>query len=379
MTLELHIEGPGLDVIRPLRVGQPELVLGRDADCDICLPDPQRNVSRRHLAVWSEGEELYFRVLSEVNGVEMPFGEAPPGARGVLPLGQTLKLGDYALSAVAAAESAAPPLAPPADPWAVFDREGSGIAPVPEAVRTSFASGQTGGFSAAAAEDDPFGEWGFETTFGPGGAGGGPLEAGGLAPGDVASFYQGLGLDPASFGPLSQGELEAIGRLVRILMLGVLELHASATGVKQELRAEDRTMVAPKDNNPLKADWPEQTKLRYMFGGRAASVGFANPERAVRELVVELIAHNGASASAARAALESTLKEFDPAALKAKLLAGGTRLFEGSRAWEAYCKHYEQEGRDIGRWTQHLLDRYFTEAYLRDSLRIRRETPARPR
>src|SRR5436190_11146747 len=113
MALELRIAGPGLDVVRVLEEGAPELVLGRDAECGVCLPDPQRNVSRRHLALWLKGGELHFRVLSVVNGVEMPFGEAPPGAQGVLPAGQTLKLADYSLNVNApdAAETRT-------DPWA---------------------------------------------------------------------------------------------------------------------------------------------------------------------------------------------------------------------------------------------------------------------
>lgn len=377
MALELRIAGPGLDLVRGLEAGEPELVLGRDADCGVCLPDPQRNVSRRHLSLWVEAGELQFRVLSVVNGVEMPFGEAPPGARGVLPHGQVLKLGDYEVSVTESAPAAPPSQS--ADPWAVFDREGSGIAPVSPAARASLASGQTGGFSAGgSAEDDPFGEWGFETTFAPG-AGGGALEAGKLGAGDMSSFFQGLGLDAAAVGALSQGEVEAIGRLVRILVLGVLELNAGASGVKQEMRADDRTMVASRDSNPLKTDWPEQTKLRYLFGGRAASIGFANPERALRDLLVELVAHNGAAGPAARAALAGTLKEFDPAVLKSRLLGDGAKLFEGTRAWDAYCKYYQQEGRDMPQWTQRLLDRYFTDAYLRESLRIRRETPGRKR
>ena len=69
MTLELHIAGPGLDVTRSLAAGEPALILGRDADCGVCLPDPQRNVSRRHLSVWNEGDELHFHVLSVVNGI----------------------------------------------------------------------------------------------------------------------------------------------------------------------------------------------------------------------------------------------------------------------------------------------------------------------
>lgn len=356
MPLELRVKGPGLDVVRTLEAGEPELVLGRDADCGVCLPDPQRNVSRRHLSVWLEDGALHFRVLSEVNGVETPSADAPPGAKGVLAVGQALKLGEYEVCAQA-------PPQEPADPWAVFDRDGSGAAPAPTA-------------APAAAEDDPFGDWGFETTFGAGLRGGGRLEAQAMGRGDMSDFFRGLGLDAPGLGTLSQGELEAIGRAMRVLVLGVLDLHASAAGVRQELRAGDGTMLAPVDNNPLKADWPPETKLRYLFAGRAVRGGFLNPERALRELLAELIAHNGASGAAARAALESTLRDFEPAALKARLLGAGARLFEGAKAWDAYARYYEEQGQDMALWTQRLLDRYFAEAYVRESLRIRRETPA---
>ena len=94
MTLRLRIAGPGLDVVRVLELGEPPLVLGRDADCGVCLPDPQRNVSRRHLQVSNEGGELVFQVLSVVNGVELPAGTVPPGGRGVLQPGEALRLGD---------------------------------------------------------------------------------------------------------------------------------------------------------------------------------------------------------------------------------------------------------------------------------------------
>lgn len=271
MTLELRVTGPGLDVVRRLEAGEPELVLGRDADCGVCLPDPHRNVSRRHLSVWLEHGALRFRVLSEVNGVETPSAEAPPGASGVLSVGQALKLGEYEVAVQA-------PSVVPDDPWAVFDRDGSGFAPVPPT-------------PAAAAEDDPFGEWVFETTFGAGIRGEGALEAHALGEGDMSDFFRGLGMDGANLGTLSRGELEVIGRAVRVLVLGVLELHASAAGVKQELRAEDRTSLAPPGNNPLKTDWSKETKLRYLFAGRAVGGGFLTPERALRELVEELTAH----------------------------------------------------------------------------------------
>jgi predicted component of type VI protein secretion system len=359
MALEIHIAGPGLDVTRRMSAGDPELVLGRDTECDVCLPDPERTVSRRHLALWTEGAELNFHVVSQVNGIEMAFGEAPPGARGVLPRGQSLKVGDYVVHATELEPDAAAPSAPAGDdtdPWAALERHGAAVAAAAPAVPTP--------------EEDPFGDWGFTTTFGPMNAAGGALEAGSLQAGDVSSFFEGLGIAP---GAMSKGELETIGRLVRLLVLGVMDLHSSVTGVKQELRSEDRTMVAPRDNNPLKTDWPGETKLRYLFGGRLAAAGYISQERAVREVLVELVAHNSASAAAARAAVEGTLRDLAPAQLKTKLLGEGVKLFEGPRAWDAFCKWYGEQGSDMKRWVQRQLDRHFTEAYLRESVRIRRE------
>jgi predicted component of type VI protein secretion system len=143
--------------------------------------------------------------------------------------------------------------------------------------------------------------------------------------------------------------------------------------VKQELRAEERTLVAPRDNNPLKSDWPGDTKLRYLFGGRIAAAGYVSQERAVREVLAELVAHNSASAAAARAAVEGTLRDLAPTQLKTKLLGDGVKLFEGPRAWDAFCKWYGEQGADMQQWVQRQLDRHFTEAYLRESVRIRRE------
>ena len=375
MTVQLHIAGPGLDVVWKLEPGEPELVLGRDADCAVRLPDPQRNVSRHHLALWLDEGELKFRVLSVVNGVDMPFGEVPPGAQGVLPLGQTLKVGDYSVVADALPEFAPPPAV--ADPWEPSTVHG--VANAPAAAPLPLPRPASADALSPSEDDDPFGDWGFQSTFGRGMLVAPPLDSDSQIPGPVPAFFRGLGLDPAAIGTLSDGELEAIGRVVRVLTLGVLELDASASLAKQDMRAEDRTMIAAKDPNPLKNAWPEDTKLRYIFGGRAAAAGLESPERAMGELVSDLIAHNSASGAAVRRVLESTIKEFAPAALKTRLLGQGTKLFQNARVWSAYCKYYEQEAQDLGRWTQRLVDRYFAEAYLRESARMKRDTPTRPR
>ncbi|MEO7640742.1 MAG: type VI secretion system-associated FHA domain protein, partial [Ramlibacter sp.] len=311
----------------------------------------------------------------------MPFGEAPPGARGVLGFGQVLKMADYSLAVA---------LLPPTprhgvDPWAVFDRDA-----------TNFGGATPGSPEAAAAaaarallateqrkpEDDPFGDWGFETTFGSGSKDGDALDAASLAQaGDLTPFFRGLGLDAGQIGPLSQGELETIGRLVRVAMLGLFQLQGPpvvAAPAHQPLPEQESTVPAV-DGNPLRTGWPDEVKLRYLFGGHAASGGMVRPERALRELLGELIAHDRAVDRAAHEAVEATLREFSPAALKARLLGSGTKLFEGARAWEAFTKYYGEQARELPAWAQKLLDRYFTEAYLRESLRIKGETSERPR
>jgi predicted component of type VI protein secretion system len=371
MALELHITGPGLDALRQLNPGETELVLGRDVNCSVTLPDPERTLSRRHLAVWNELDEFHFRVLSTVNGVDMPFGYAPPGARGVLPPGDVLKLGEYSLEVR--------PLMPDSeqDAWAVLDQPpAASDATLPRAALVP-ESRENASPPVISADEDPFGDWGFESTFGPGSGsvpGGVKAVAQGPGTGDLSSFYKGLGLEPDGLAGLNPAELESVGRAVRVALEGLFELYASGAGAPGEPRGDDNTMVPVKDNNPLKTHWPAQTKLQYIFGGRAAGIGFVGPQRAVTDVVTELLAHEAALAAATRAVLDATLQEFAPGALKERLLGGGSKMFEGARAWEAYVRYYADRSEGQGEWVQQQLDKYFAQAYLQESKRIKRET-----
>lgn len=373
MALEIHIAGPGLETRRLIHPGEAELVLGRDIACDINLPDPERNVSRRHLAVWNHDDQLHYRVLSSVNGIDMPFGYAPPGAQGVLPTGQELKIGNYTLQVQlpAARDSEQ-------DPWAVFDNDPAGSdATLPRPTSMTAVPAADVGSPAITPEEDPFGDWGFESTFGPGSDGAGPKSAPqalGAGGGDLTSFYKGLGLEKANLGPLSLAELEAAGRAVRVALEGLFQLYAARSGAGGRRSAGAHGVMPVKDNNPLKTDWPADTKLQYLLGGRAASIGFISPQRALTDVINELLAHDAATAAAIRAAVEATVQEFAPAALKERLLGSGSKLFEGTRAWDAYSRHYGDKSQHLAQWVQQLLDQYFNAAYLRESQRIKRET-----
>ena len=129
MALDLHISGPGVDVHRLLSAGEPALILGRDSDCAVCLPDPEREISRRHLSVWNEGDQLHFHVLSVVNGVETSAGELPPGARGELPPGEMLGLSAFRIMATPVSVGYAEEPLDVADPWAEFARQAEHLVP----------------------------------------------------------------------------------------------------------------------------------------------------------------------------------------------------------------------------------------------------------
>lgn len=366
MALQLHVSGPGLDVTRRLEPGEPALILGRDADCGICLPDPERNVSRRHLSVWNDGDQLHFHVLSVVNGVDVAAGELPPGARGSIAPGEVLGLSAFRIN-VARVEEAAPAPAEPADPWAEFARQAEALA------------GEAGNETRPAIqEDDPFGDWGFHSTFGPGAPGGG-LRASALAPAtDLQPFFAGLGLDPAALGAYTQGELETIGRLTRIALQGLLQAAEAAADGRQQVRADDRTRAEPRELNPLRMDTPVETKLHYLFGGQAAAGGFLPPDMAVAQVVTDLALHQRAMAEAIVEAIEGVVQEFDPEGLKKRLLGSGPRIFESARAWDAFVREYAERTGAQPAWVHSWLQRHFAPAYAKALMRAKRNTKGAP-
>lgn len=364
MSLDLHIAGPGLDVHRRLSPGEPALILGRDTDCAVCLPDPERNISRRHLSVWNDGDQLHFHVLSVVNGVDTASGELPPGSRGVLPAGEVMGLSAFRLVVTPVAEE--PTVAVDvADPWAEFERAAAELVP------------EFGGETVPGpGEDDPFGDWGFQSTFGPGSPGGG-LRADALQRAtDLQPFFVGLGLDPRHAG-LTNGELETIGRVARVALLGLLQAAQAAQATRQEVRSEDRTIAEGRELNPLRMDTSLETRLHYLFGGQAAAAGLMPPDRAVAQLVTELTAHEHAMGEAMREAARKIVEEFAPEALKKRLLGGGARIFESARAWDAFARDYAEQVGGDPEWSQKLLDRHFARAYARALVRAKRNTPGR--
>ncbi|MBC7435774.1 MAG: FHA domain-containing protein [Bdellovibrionales bacterium] len=342
--------------------GQSVLV-GRDTDCDLCLPDPERTVSRQHVVMWVQGGQMNLRVLSVVNGVDLSTGELLPGGVAVLGMGEVVVVGDYNITLAAALDDVA------------ADASASGIAT---------------GAMVAHGDQDPFGEWGFDASESlthmphtlhmaadlaasaisrlPGGSS--------VMSADAAALFAGLGIAPDRLGAMGTAELEAAGRRIRIAMQGLFELYEAKVELTREMGADERTMVAARETNPLKTDWALNTKLEYLLGAQPLAPAFAAPETALASLVDELRIHDMAVTAASRAVLEGALREFEPERLQASIAQDKSQgsLLARLRPWEAFARFHAQESSRMPQWLDRLFNRFFLPAYTRETTRMKRES-----
>ncbi|HYD75469.1 FHA domain-containing protein, partial [Ramlibacter sp.] len=123
MSLLVHFSGPSFSQTAVLHPGAPAIVVGRDPNAGVYLPDTERLISRQHLSIqWSEGGARV-EVLSRVNSLMTGRGEISSGQHVVLAAGEIAQLGHFSFTVAQGAPTAAaaPAAALPADdPFAVF-------------------------------------------------------------------------------------------------------------------------------------------------------------------------------------------------------------------------------------------------------------------
>ena len=170
---------------------------------------------------------------------------------------------------------------------------------------------------------------------------------------------------------------EHAGTVVRTLIEALALLLDARADLKRELRADDRTMLSGRDNNPLKARLSVAELIQYLFAAHPVG-GYMPAGRAVRESIDDLLIHEHATIAAARAAVEGTLHEFDPARLRQQLLKlrnGKSSLFrviDSSRLWDAYELQHQTQSLHLADWLETLFARHFMPAYGRETQRLKR-------
>jgi type VI secretion system FHA domain protein len=191
----------------------------------------------------------------------------------------------------------------------------------------------------------------------------------------VEAFLAGAGLEGKEIADADiEAFLQQSGKIMRAAVEGAMALLAARATAKKELRAEDRTMVASKDNNPLKLMSDPQEALAFLFDTKDhASGGFLDPVQAVGDAFQDLRAHEVALFAGMRAALLGAIQRFDPKTLEAELekSAGGLGLNRKAKLWEQFTAFQQKLARDAEDDFNKVFGREFMGTYMAQVKQLR--------
>lgn len=181
-------------------------------------------------------------------------------------------------------------------------------------------------------------------------------------------FLEGAGLPPRAFADDAEAAqyLRQCGAITRAAIDGVMALLVARAEAKKEFRAEDRTMVASRDNNPLKLMADPQEAVDFLFDPKERSGGFLTPVQAVSDAFDDMRAHEAALIAGMRAAILGAVARFDPKKLEEELekSSGGLGLNRKAKLWELFGAYQQKLARDAGDDFNKVFGRDFLSAYM---------------
>jgi type VI secretion system FHA domain protein len=428
MSLSIKISkkvGARSDMIASRSWPQNRITIGRGEECTLVLEDPKKHVSRVHVELEEKDDNSFeLTCVSKVNPVFVNGKRHAPGSRLDLRAGDRFELGEYELELLAppsmvkaevpvsdVEETTRPdnpmlqvPKAPQAKPVEPEEPafNPAELPPVEPGIFDEPAVAEAPAAAVLEPEAEPEGDVFAEATYvgassvppanifdeatyvggrppGQGAAQAEARPAGGFA-GDrgmraaVKAFLKGAGLQEKE---IAEADIEAFllqsGRIMRAAVEGAMALLAARATAKKELRAEDRTMVASKDNNPLKLMSDPQEALEFLFDTKERAAGFLDPVQAVGDAFDDLRAHEVALFAGMRAALLGSIQRFDPKTLEAELEknAGGLGLNRKAKLWEQFAVFQQKLARDAEDDFNKVFGREFMGTYMEQVKRLR--------
>jgi type VI secretion system FHA domain protein len=187
-----------------------------------------------------------------------------------------------------------------------------------------------------------------------------PAAAGG-SDGSLAQVLAGAGLRPEDVTP----ELaEDLGRILRVVVEGVMDVLAARQQTKEEFRVGVTTFKRAGSNNPLKFSSNLEDALHKLFVQRQE--GYLGPIEAFEDAFEDLRNHQVATLDGMRKAFAAMLKRFDPQKLQERfdrqqrgaLVSVPGRL----RYWDLYGDWFRDMVGDADSF-QELFGEEFAEAY----------------
>ncbi len=338
-------------------VGQLPVSFGRDAACTIVLDDPHKHISRFHVEIEEQDGAYWMAVVSKVNPVIVKGRSVGPGTRLLLESGESFEIGEYEIH-VTLPQVASKPRASIPEPTLV---------PVARPAQNVPSSPLLQVLSAPAASEaapPP------EATFVPNAAIARAKSAAGAADGAdlMRAFLEGAGLPHKDVpGPEMERMLRDCGGILRAAVEGLMTLLVARAEMRREFQAEDRTMVAPRDNNPLKLMSDPNEAMAFLFDPAERTDGFLDPVQAVGDACEDLRSHELAVVAGMRAAIIGVLRRLNPHALEVafeKSTTAGLPLpGRKGRLWDLFVAHHERLAHEAQEDFYKVFGRDFMNAY----------------
>ena len=194
----------------------------------------------------------------------------------------------------------------------------------------------------------------------------------------IAAFAAGVGMPDLVVSPEdAEAFMGEAGKMLRQSIEGIYDLLILRAEVKKELRAEDRTMIASRENNPLKHTESVEEALAYLMQFKNQNPAFLSPVKAIQDACNDVRAHELAVMAGMRAGLAGVIKRFEPRILESRIKKGGTlsavlpALYK-SKLWDAFIDMYQEIERDAEDHFDKLFGREFVRAYMEQAKKLRK-------
>ncbi|WP_058969994.1 type VI secretion system-associated FHA domain protein TagH [Type-D symbiont of Plautia stali] len=178
----------------------------------------------------------------------------------------------------------------------------------------------------------------------------------------LQAFLNGADLADIDAKPhLDQEQMYLLGQLLSLFSQGTVALLSSRTMLKRGVNAE-MTMILEQANNPFKLLPSGKSVLVQMFSSQMP--GFMEPEKAVRDALVDLQAHQLGMIAGIRAIITAMLQSFNPDNLQQE--ESSRHLFTASRKaarWDSFVKRYQTIASEIDDDFHTLFGEAFLHAY----------------
>ena len=196
----------------------------------------------------------------------------------------------------------------------------------------------------------------------------------------LAVLAQALELDPGDLDSAHPMEtIRIIGELLNLTVHGLYQMLEMRAQLKNELRIEDRTMIASRENNPLKHSDSARDALRYLVDVRQhGNKLFLQPNKAIGDAVNDVCAHEMAVMAGTRAALLAALKQFAPETVEKRIKKSGALdsvmpSLHKAKLWESFLAMYGELEKEAEDHFDRLLNQEFARAYAEQGKKLRRK------